>query len=126
MSKVETLALAPPRDEYAEWLARERRNRLTIRSTQLALLLIFLVLWEVLPRAQIVNPLFTSYPSALWPTALSAQRDVEAGTQVAEPFGGFVGEDQAQVPAAAGAPAIHRGGGDLGPGEQPLGYFTGS
>src|SRR6202030_73229 len=32
------------------------------------LLLVFLVLWEVLPRAQIINPLFTSYPSALWPT----------------------------------------------------------
>ena len=28
----------------------------------------FLVLWEVLPRAQIINPLFTSYPSAIWPT----------------------------------------------------------
>jgi NitT/TauT family transport system permease protein len=25
-------------------------------------------LWEVLPRAHVVNPLFTSYPSALWPT----------------------------------------------------------
>jgi NitT/TauT family transport system permease protein len=70
MSKVETVTLAPPSAEYAEWLARERRNRLTIRGTQLALLLIFLVLWEVLPRAQIVNPLFTSYPSALWPTFL--------------------------------------------------------
>jgi len=70
MSKAETLTLARPSAEYAEWLARERRNRLTIRGTQFALLLIFLVLWEVLPRAQIVNPLFTSYPSALWPTFL--------------------------------------------------------
>ena len=32
------------------------------------ILLAFLVLWEVLPRAQIINPLFTSYPSAIWPT----------------------------------------------------------
>ena len=30
----------------------------------------FLVLWEVLPRAQLINPLFTSYPSAIWPTFL--------------------------------------------------------
>ena len=30
-----------------------------------------LALWEVLPRAQIVNPMLTSYPSALWPTFLS-------------------------------------------------------
>jgi NitT/TauT family transport system permease protein len=28
------------------------------------------VLWEVLPKAQLVNPLLTSYPSALWPTFL--------------------------------------------------------
>jgi NitT/TauT family transport system permease protein len=39
-----------------------------VRATQLALLILFFVLWEVLPRALIVNPLFTSYPSALWPT----------------------------------------------------------
>ncbi len=28
------------------------------------------MLWEVLPREQIINPLFTSYPSAIWPTFL--------------------------------------------------------
>ena len=28
----------------------------------------FLVLWEILPRAHLINPLFTSYPSAIWPT----------------------------------------------------------
>src|SRR6516162_8080090 len=50
----------------------------------------------------------------------SAQRGLEAGAQVSEPFGGFVGEDQTQVPAAAGPPAIHGGGGDLRAGEQPL------
>src|SRR6185312_13660055 len=54
---------------------------------------------------------------------LSAQCGVEAGAQVGEPLGGFVGEYQAQVPAAAGSPAIHRGGGDLGAGEQPPGCF---
>jgi len=52
---------------------------------------------------------------------LSAQCGVEAGAQVGLSFGGFVGEDQAQVPAAAGPPAIHRGGGDLGASEQPPG-----
>ena len=67
MSKPDT-ALAGASAEYRAWLARERRGRLAVRATQLALLLLFFVLWEVLPRAQIVNPLFTSYPSALWPT----------------------------------------------------------
>jgi NitT/TauT family transport system permease protein len=36
---------------------------------------VFLVLWEVLPRAQIVNPLLTSYPSALWPTFLQLLKE---------------------------------------------------
>src|SRR6202040_1845874 len=59
---------AGPSAEYRDWLPRERRGRFAGRGTQFALLLVFLVLWEILPRAQIVNPLFTSYPSALWPT----------------------------------------------------------
>ena len=56
--------------QYRAWLRRERRGHLTVRGTQIAILLVFLVLWEVFPREQIVNPLFTSYPSAIWPTFL--------------------------------------------------------
>ena len=51
-------------------LRRERRDRLTVRAAQLAILIVCLILWEILPRLQIVNPLFTSYPSAIWPTFL--------------------------------------------------------
>jgi NitT/TauT family transport system permease protein len=68
MSKADVATTAGPSPAYRAWLRRERRGRLAVRATQLALLLLFFVLWEVLPRAQIVNPLFTSYPSALWPT----------------------------------------------------------
>mgnify|MGYP000918998221 CR=1 FL=1 len=57
-----------PSPQYLDWLKRERRTRLTIRLFQVALLLIFLVLWEVLPKAHVINPMLTSYPSALWPT----------------------------------------------------------
>jgi NitT/TauT family transport system permease protein len=53
---------------YSDWLRRERRNRLVVRAAQLAILVVCLILWEVLPRLQIINPLFTSYPSAIWPT----------------------------------------------------------
>ncbi len=56
--------------QYRDWLRRERRGRIAVRTTQLAILIVFLVLWEVLPKAHIVNPLLTSYPSALWPTFL--------------------------------------------------------
>jgi len=56
--------------QYREWVRRERRARLTVRAVQLAILAACLVLWQLLPRMQIVNPLFTSYPSEIWPTFL--------------------------------------------------------
>jgi NitT/TauT family transport system permease protein len=70
MSKIEHAAPAMMSRQYADWLRRERRSRLTVRAAQLALLIVFLILWEALPRLQIINPLFTSYPSAIWPTFL--------------------------------------------------------
>jgi NitT/TauT family transport system permease protein len=74
MSKAESAALAnpafAPSMQYRRWLAQERRGRVTVRAAQFAILVVFLVLWEVLPKAQLVNPLLTSYPSALWPTFL--------------------------------------------------------
>ena len=72
MSKVDTAAPlaspAAPSPQYLDWLRQERRTQLSIRLAQIALLIAILVLWEVLPRAHIINPLFTSYPSAIWPT----------------------------------------------------------
>ncbi|MBX9846749.1 MAG: ABC transporter permease [Xanthobacteraceae bacterium] len=72
MSKVETVsrppAAASPSPQYLQWLRRERRDRLTVRISQLALLAVFLVLWELAPRYNLINPLFTSYPSTIWPT----------------------------------------------------------
>ncbi len=70
MSKAESIAVAVQSPQYRAWLARERRGHLVVRLTQLAILLLFLLLWEVLPRAHIINPVLTSYPSALWPTFL--------------------------------------------------------
>jgi NitT/TauT family transport system permease protein len=70
MSTTDTAAMTGTSPLYREWLRRERRGRVAVRIAQLAILAVFLVLWEILPRAQIVNPLFTSYPSAIWPTFL--------------------------------------------------------
>ena len=70
MSKVELIAVADPSPQYRAWLRRERHGHLAVRLAQLAILLVFLLLWEVLPKALIVNPVLTSYPSALWPTFL--------------------------------------------------------
>jgi len=68
MSTADVAATVAASPQYRDWLRRERHNRLMVRAAQLAIFLAFIVLWEVLPRAQIVNPLFTSYPSAIWPT----------------------------------------------------------
>jgi NitT/TauT family transport system permease protein len=70
MSKAEALTVAAPSPQYLAWLARERRGHFIVRATQLGLLAVFLALWEVLPKALIVNPVLRSYPSALWPTFL--------------------------------------------------------
>jgi NitT/TauT family transport system permease protein len=71
MSNTDLAVTGPgPSPKYRQWLRRERSGRLNVRFTQLALLLVVLLLWEILPRAQIVNPLFTSYPSTIWPTFL--------------------------------------------------------
>jgi NitT/TauT family transport system permease protein len=57
--------------QYRDWVRRERRKRWAIRAVQLGILVIFVSLWEILPRAHVINPLFTSYPSAIWPTFLN-------------------------------------------------------
>lgn len=75
MSKDRKTGAGGPSPQYLAYLRRERRSWWTVRGSQIGLLIVFLVLWEVLPRAQIVNPLFTSYPSAIWPTFLDLLRD---------------------------------------------------
>ncbi len=54
--------------EYRAWLAKEGRRKHWILACRVVLLVLFLGLWEFLAKSQIVNPMLTSYPSALWPT----------------------------------------------------------
>jgi NitT/TauT family transport system permease protein len=68
-------SIASPSPAYLAWRARERRRRLWIFATQVLLLAACLVLWEVLARTHVVNPMLTSYPSALWPTFLDLLRN---------------------------------------------------
>lgn len=66
MSKLESFPDAPG-PLYREWLRREKRERITVHAARIGLLGVFLALWETLPRMHVINPLLTSYPSALWP-----------------------------------------------------------
>jgi NitT/TauT family transport system permease protein len=59
-----------PSKMYLQYLRQKKLDRWTVRISQLLLLVIFLVLWEVAARKHIVNPMLTSYPSAIWPTFL--------------------------------------------------------
>lgn len=56
-----------PSEMYAAFLRRVRRRRHLIIVCQALLLILFLALWEIAPRAHWVNPMLTSYPSAVWP-----------------------------------------------------------
>ena len=60
----------PPSAGYRAWQAREHRRRYYIIGTRTFLFTAFLLIWEYLAKSHIVNPMLTSYPSALWPTFL--------------------------------------------------------
>jgi NitT/TauT family transport system permease protein len=64
-----------PSPAYAAYLRRESRRQNLISTSRVLLLLAFLVLWEVLARTHVVNPMLTSYPSAVWPTLLDLLRE---------------------------------------------------
>jgi NitT/TauT family transport system permease protein len=74
---VGTVKVAPasPSPEYLAWRAGEQRRRRWIAATRVLLLALLLVVWEVLARTHVVNPMLTSYPSALWPAFLDLLRN---------------------------------------------------
>jgi NitT/TauT family transport system permease protein len=63
-----------PSSPYAAWLAQQSRRLLVVRLSRLAILLVVFGAWEVLPRLKLVNPMLTSYPSAMFATFLELTR----------------------------------------------------
>lgn len=59
---------AAPSPAYQAYLRALTRRKVLIQGSRIALLLAFLGAWEFLARTNVVNPMLTSYPSALWPT----------------------------------------------------------
>ncbi len=57
---------APPSVAFQNWTLRQARNRRKVQVGRGLILLAFLLLWESAPRAGLVNPMLTSYPSAVW------------------------------------------------------------
>jgi NitT/TauT family transport system permease protein len=62
----DTTPNATPSVAYQNWAARQGRARRKVIVGRLLLLLGFLALWEYAPRNGMVNPMLTSYPSAVW------------------------------------------------------------
>jgi len=58
-------APVPHSPAYQDYLRSLRRRTLTVKAWQVALLVAFLIVWEVAPRAGWINPMLTSYPSAV-------------------------------------------------------------
>ena len=88
-------ASSGPSPMYLAFLRRVKLRRKLILLCQILLLVLFLGLWELAPRAHWVNPMLTSYPSAIWPTFVDLLGDPDNGIMrhtwvtVMETFVGF-------------------------------------
>ena len=56
--------------EYKQWLADIQRRKLMITLSRIGVLVAFLAIWEILARTKTINPMLTSYPSAVFPTLI--------------------------------------------------------
>ncbi|MEO7402313.1 MAG: ABC transporter permease [Burkholderiales bacterium] len=88
MSKVERVTTPSP--QYLAYLRGERRSRWSIRIAQVALLVLFLIAWEIVPRMHWVNPLLTSYPSALWPTFVELLKETPQSPSILQHAGATI------------------------------------
>lgn len=67
-SSVSAAAAAPsrtPSPAYRKYLTTLRRRSFQVMALQTGLVALFVVLWEIAPRLGWVNPMLTSYPSAV-------------------------------------------------------------
>lgn len=61
--------------EHLKYLQRIKRRKMLIRITQLSLLVIFIVSWELLSRYKIINPFIFSSPSKVIMTLIGLIQD---------------------------------------------------
>src|ERR1700752_5365187 len=60
---------------YEGYLRALRHRTRSVQAWQLGLVVVFLILWEVGPRANWINPMVTSYPSAVARTFMTMVED---------------------------------------------------
>src|SRR5258708_3884651 len=74
-SRFDAKLAAVPSQAYAASLAALKRRALSIQLWQIGLVAALLIVWEVAPRAGWVNPMLTSYPSAIGRTFVAMMED---------------------------------------------------
>lgn len=100
---------------YRAYLRTLKRRAYAIQAWQIGLLVALLILWEVAPRAGWINPMLTSYPSAVARTFMTMLKDGSLLMHTWVTFGetviGFVGGMLLGIVCAIAlwwSPFIHR------------------
>lgn len=73
---------SPPSEGFRAYRRGLRNATLRVRVTQVLLVVAFLGLWEVAPRYHWVNPMLTSYPSAIWESFFNLAAESKLGHHV--------------------------------------------
>lgn len=78
---------------FRAYLRGLRRDTRRVRTTQFLLVVVFLSAWEIAPQQHWVNPMLTSYPSAVWTMFFSLARESDLAHHIRitlqEAAGGF-------------------------------------
>lgn len=70
-----------PSPLYLQYLRKKRKDRWSVRLSQVLIFVVFLLIWEIAARTHLVNPMLTSYPSAIWPTFLELLKSEDLNQQ---------------------------------------------
>lgn len=100
---------------YEAYLRSLKRRAYAVQAWQVGLLVAFLILWEVAPRAGWINPMLTSYPSAVARTTMAMLEDgtllVHTWVTFSETVVGFIGGMLLGIACAVAlwwSPFVHR------------------
>ena len=66
MSTESGVLASPASPRYLAWRRDQRREGFTVRAIQVLLVVVLLAAWEAGARMHWMNPMLTSYPSAIW------------------------------------------------------------
>lgn len=115
ISRSETQPSVTRSPAYQAYLRALKRRAYAIQAWQVGLLVAFLIVWEVAPRAGWINPMLTSYPSAVARTFMTMLEDgtllMHTWVTFSETVVGFIGGMLLGIACAVAlwwSPFVHR------------------